>query len=439
MEKNYKNVSSFEIQSKQELILDIDEHQQKEHRHDKSIDTENNKKASDFQCLMISIKLFFGLSYLSIPNTFSLGGVIGGTVMLTVVVCLNLITMMQVLSVGNQHPGVKSYSELGYKVFGKRGKVLVDLCICITQLSCCIAYQYFTASSIDFILCQASNNNHCYGNRLFLILIMIPVIFLSFLSSYKALSYLSIPSVIIAVMGIITIFSYSIDKIKTNEQEPFEDIQWFNLSAVLGRVGIAMHIFSGNPSILNIQSEARNKKRYPTLLKLGVLFLLILYSLYGTVSYIAYREKTQPIFIMSMVPMDKFIYFVFLCFAFNSMTSYPVQILTAFQIVEKLELYQNIHAPYHLKRYLSRTLIIISVTCISLIVPNFTDFLNISGSVGATFSCFVIPQLLYMSQYKETIKLYEKIGCIMLLLIGISGSVFSIHFTINRIIHGDNH
>lgn len=91
-----------------------------------------------------------------------------------------------------------------------------------------------------------------------MILITIPVIFLSFLGSYKALSYLSIPSVIIAVMGMITIFFYSFEKIKTNEKELLEDLNWFNFSAMLGRMGIAMHIFSGNSSILNIKSEARH-------------------------------------------------------------------------------------------------------------------------------------------------------------------------------------
>jgi len=48
---------------------------------------------------MVSIKLFFGLSYLSIPNTFALAGILGGTIMLTIVVILNVITMMQVLRV----------------------------------------------------------------------------------------------------------------------------------------------------------------------------------------------------------------------------------------------------------------------------------------------------------------------------------------------------
>eukprot|EP00347_Sterkiella_histriomuscorum_P019860 403340031 len=341
---------------------------------------DQSKKASDIQCLLVSMKLFFGLSYLSIPNSFLLGGVIGGSFVLTFVVTLNYITMRQCLAVAAQYPHAKSYSELAFAVFGKNGKVMIDICICITQITCCIAYQYFAASSIDFIICEYSDHNHCYGNKLFMILITIPVIFFSFLGTYKALSYLSLPSLIITIMGMITIFVYSFDKISLSERGVFQDVQWFNYQAVLGRVGMIMHIFAGNPSIINIQSEARNVKRYPKILTIAVFILLLLFNVYGFVAYTAYREKTQPIFIMSMTPFDGFILFVFLCFSFNSMTSYPVQILTAFQIVEKFEFYQKIEISYYLKRCLSRSIIIISVTGICLLVPNFTDFLNISGN-----------------------------------------------------------
>lgn len=81
---------------------------------------------------MVSIKLFFGLSYLSVPNTFRLGGIIGGAFLLTFVVIVNLITMLQCLAVASKYPGVKSYSELGFRALGPRGKLCVDICSVVT-------------------------------------------------------------------------------------------------------------------------------------------------------------------------------------------------------------------------------------------------------------------------------------------------------------------
>jgi len=166
-----------------------------------------------------------------------------------------------------------------------------------------------------------------------MIALTIPVIGFCFIRTYKAMSFLTIPSVIVSVMGIITIFVYSFKRISNMSQEtntPAESINVFDFAVVIGRIGIIMHVFAGNPSIVNIYSESKYQNHYPHLVKLAVCFCLGLYTFYASISYIAYRETTQPIFIMSMVPLDPFILFLFICFSANSMTSYPVQILCAF-------------------------------------------------------------------------------------------------------------
>ncbi|CDW86143.1 UNKNOWN [Stylonychia lemnae] len=435
-----KQVNSFEIQARESLCIEIEtENQQQVNQTQTSNSGISLKKASDFQCFTVSMKLFFGLSYLSIPNTFKLAGVIGGVIMLSFVTIINFLTMNQCLSVAKQFPGVKSYSELGFRVFGKRGKFLVDVTVCTTQLACCIAHQFFSAKSLDFILCTYSDQVHCYGDKLYMLLITIPVIIFSFLGSYRELAYLSIPALFITISGLITLYIYSLQKIaSTYNDETSDEINWFNLYAMLGRIGTVMYIFTGNPSIINIQSEAKNYQKYPKILRNVVLCLLVLFNIYGLLAYLGYRNGTQPIFMMSIQPLDKIILLVILGFCFNSMTSYPLQILTAFQIIERLDAYENIRMQPQIKRCLTRSLIIVTVTGICFIVPNFTDFLNISGSVGATFSSFIIPQLLYMKVFKDRMNIYQKIGCLMLIAFGIFGSACSLTFTINRLVNGDN-
>lgn len=80
---------------------------------------------------MVSVKLFFGLSYLSLPNTFSQCGVLGGIVLFSTVIMINAITMLQILKVASEYEGIKSYSDLGEKIFGRKGKVVVDICILV--------------------------------------------------------------------------------------------------------------------------------------------------------------------------------------------------------------------------------------------------------------------------------------------------------------------
>lgn len=51
-------------------------------------------KASEFQLFIVSVKLFFGISYLSLPNTFAQSGLVGGIVLFTTVIMVNAVTML---------------------------------------------------------------------------------------------------------------------------------------------------------------------------------------------------------------------------------------------------------------------------------------------------------------------------------------------------------
>ncbi len=83
------------------------------------------------QLFFVTVKLFFGISYLSMPNTFAQCGLIGGILLFTIVITINGITMLQIIKVSEAFENVLSYSDLGERVFGKRGRVIVDICILV--------------------------------------------------------------------------------------------------------------------------------------------------------------------------------------------------------------------------------------------------------------------------------------------------------------------
>jgi amino acid permease len=58
---------------------------------------------------------------------------------------LNIYTMILNLKVAERHPKTHSYSEIGNRILGIRGKIMVDISIWIMQLSMCCSYLYFIA------------------------------------------------------------------------------------------------------------------------------------------------------------------------------------------------------------------------------------------------------------------------------------------------------
>ena len=97
-----------------------------------------------------------------------------------------------------------------------------------------------------------------------------------------------------------------------------------------------MYIFDGNAIVVNIRAEANEKKSYyPKILIKAIIFSLVLFICFATVCYSVYRENTQPIFTMSLVPINSMVVFILICICINALTSYPIQILAAFSIIER--------------------------------------------------------------------------------------------------------
>lgn len=90
---------------------------------------------------MNSIKIFLGNVYLTIPAVFKETGVIGGMILYITVAILNTYTMSLILHLaqkvsrtrnsGGEISTVKSYSDLGKRLQGPKGKVLVDIALFI--------------------------------------------------------------------------------------------------------------------------------------------------------------------------------------------------------------------------------------------------------------------------------------------------------------------
>jgi len=69
-------------------------------------------------------------------------------------------------------------------------------------------------------------------------------------------------------------------------------------------------------------------------------------------------------------------------------------------------------------------------------VPNFTDFLNISGALGSATIAFIVPELLYLKQFPNA-SVKEKVGCWLLIWFGFFGGLYSIYFSVEKLLRGD--
>jgi amino acid permease len=99
-----------------------------------------------------------------------------------------------------------------------------------------------------------------------------------------------------------------------------------------------MFVFEGNGIVPNLNNEAKDKRRYPFILVLAVITVISFYLLLSNLCYFTYRGDTLD-YVTANLPINGFTIFLYILFSINAITSYPIQILCAFEIIEDLKFF----------------------------------------------------------------------------------------------------
>ncbi len=84
-----------------------------------------------------------------------------------------------------------------------------------------------------------------------------------------------------------------------------------------------------------------------------------------------------------------------------------------------------------------RSSVIVLVTGIALLIPDFTVFLDIAGSLGASVIAFILPPLLYNAEFKDEMTIWRKYSNYAIVIFGVGGGTLSIVNSIIAIANGD--
>lgn len=83
-----------------------------------------------------------------------------------------------------------------------------------------------------------------------------------------------------------------------------------------------------------------------------------------------------------------------------------------------------------------RSAVILLITGIALIIPDFTVFLDIAGSLGAGIIAFILPPLLYNAEFADSVPAWKKYSNWAIVVFGVAGCTLSIANSIKSIING---
>ena len=118
--------------------------------------------------------------------------------------------------------------------------------------------------------------------------------------------------------------------------------------------------------------------------------------------------------------MNGLVVFILCCVCINALTSYPVQMLAAFKIIENSDYFNTHRRESRMRGFLRklsiRASVILLTTIICLSVRTFTDYINIAGAIGSVTVAFVIPEMLYLKSFGDKVTPMKRLGCYLSLI-----------------------
>lgn len=220
-----------------------------------------------------------------------------------------------------------TYRQIGYHSFGHAGSILVDLCLCTSQLGFCIAY-------VSFISENMSSLTYNILSRRIWCLILIPIFTgLCQIRSMKTLAPTSIFGNITYAVSIAIIFYDGFSH--TSQWVTHDTVNYVSISGIPYFFGTACFALEGAGLVLPVRNTMSNKSQFNTLLSAGLTTVTICYIVFSVLCYIFFGPYTNSV-ITQNLESGALTVSVKLCLSLSLLFSYAIQLYPVTQMFDQL-------------------------------------------------------------------------------------------------------
>ena len=377
------------------------------------------------------------------PKDFYNGGYIFTPITLLASLIITLYCAKLLLQ-ANERLGGGSFPEMGFKAYGKPGKVFVEVVLVASQFGFCTAYVYFIASQIGgeggVIPCisgdAACENGIDLNKWIWMPICMAIYVPLVMVRKIEVFAITHAFGDAMIIITLIVLFGYASASLAEHGPK-FHDIKPVG-TLWADAIGFSVYTYEGIGVILPIREVTADKENYYKLLCITVTCIAFLYILLGEYTAIAWGDNPEfkdPLITSSLPEKSVVTYIVKILFSFNLFFSYPLVIHPANIVVESwfFSTWEKSRKRQMCKN-LSRTIIVALSCVIALTVYDKLDqFLSITGALTCIPVAFLIPAALHLeviakADDNKTAKIID--WCIL-----IGGTAALIYCTVEAVIN----
>jgi len=355
--------------------------------------------ASPSKAVFLLLKSFVGTGVMFLPKAFSNGGIIFSTIVLIAIAAISLASFLLLVETRRYVP--HSFGEIGHHLYGRWMRYAVLFSITISQIGFVCAYIIFVAENLDALSKQILNFRYpIYYYIAMQVFVFIPFVMIRRISR---LSFTALIADAFIMFGLFYLYYYDVRVLAT---EGVADIIKFNMNDFALFIGTAIFTFEGIGLIIPITESMKEPEKFPKVLTGVMLFITILFTSIGVMSYAAFGKEVKTVVILSLPQNDPIVTLVEVLYALAIMLSIPLQLFPAIRIMEN-GLFKKSGKDYYWVKWQKNCFRIMTVVACAFIsgagADDLDKFVSLIGSLACVPLCFLYPPLFHYKVAARTI------------------------------------
>lgn len=421
---------------------------------------------SPFKMIANIFVSFIGAGMLGLPFAFKESGIMEGALIMAVVGYLSVAAMLMlidckyaILSSGGRaggrsiimdtkvplippessddeddederHPPTPStdltYGDVGLYALGPGGKRLVDIVIVVSQLGFCCGYLIYLCKNLNIYIPG-------FSQRFWMLFLLPPLYCLTMLRHLNKLAIFSVFAQVSNVLALAVVFWFDFSH---SEEVPFTPKE-FSIKGFPFFFAVAIYCYEGAGMILSLEESMAEHKRdkFRSIFVCTMTGLTMLYICFGVSGYASFGPHTMDIITLNLPHGSGTVDFaamVKICLGISLFFTYPMMMFPVTHLLDKT--FSLTTAPY---RGNIMRLILVGMTGVVVnAVPNFAILMSLIGATCCTLLAFILPATFHLSIFRQRLPKRQKYFDIMLIVLGVIGSIVGLWDAFNRMNEG---
>ncbi|XP_075151679.1 proton-coupled amino acid transporter-like protein acs [Haematobia irritans] len=405
---------------------------------------------SNLDTMIHLLKGNIGTGILAMPDAFKNAGLymgLFGTLIMGAICthCMHmLVKCSHELSCRIHEPSL-NFSDVGYwsfetgplslRRYGPLARKMITTFLFITQIGFCCVYFLFVALNIKEVI------DHYFIKldvRIYLMLLLIPMILLNLVKNLKYLTPVSLFAAILTVTGLAISFFYMLQNLpSTDTVKPLAS--WSTLPLYFGT---AIYAFEGIGVVLPLENNMKTPEDFggfTGVLNTGMVIVACLYTSVGFFGYLKYGDGVKGSITLNLPQDDILSQMVRIAMAIAIFLSYSLQFYVPVNVVEPIvKGYFETTRAKELAATTTRAGLVTFTFILAACIPNLGPIISLVGAVSSSTLALIAPPLLEIitfwpigfGRYKWI--LLKDIG---ILIFGLCGFFFGTYASIAQILN----